>query len=95
MGFIQEPKRIVAIPANEAIKTGYVSSDKGGIAWDEWVNVAIVMFQDTGAGIHERRWYSKGQELAQDGSQNKVAEMLDMEQDSGRFRSPKKPRIFA
>jgi hypothetical protein len=35
IGFTHVPKRIVAIPANEAIKAGYVSSDKGGITWDD------------------------------------------------------------
>jgi hypothetical protein len=35
IGFTQEPKRIVAIPAEAALKAGYISRDKGGIAWDD------------------------------------------------------------
>jgi hypothetical protein len=35
IGFTQEPKRIVAIPAGAALGAGYVSSGKGGIAWDD------------------------------------------------------------
>jgi len=35
IGFTQEPKRIVAIPACVALKVGYVSSNKGGIAWED------------------------------------------------------------
>jgi hypothetical protein len=34
-GFIEEPKRIIAIPARAALKAGYIRSDKGGIAWDD------------------------------------------------------------
>jgi hypothetical protein len=35
IGFTQEPKRIVAIPAGIALGAGYVNSGKGGIAWDD------------------------------------------------------------
>ncbi|MGD0784330.1 MAG: hypothetical protein ABR969_00750 [Sedimentisphaerales bacterium] len=35
IGFTQEPKRIIAIPAGTALGAGYVSSGKGGIAWDD------------------------------------------------------------
>lgn len=35
IGFTQEPKRIVAIPAVVALEAGYISSNKGGIAWDD------------------------------------------------------------
>ena len=34
MGFVLEPKRIIVIPADAALKAGYVRSDKGGIAWN-------------------------------------------------------------
>ena len=35
VGFFQEPRRIVVLPASSALKAKYVSSDKGGIAWDD------------------------------------------------------------
>jgi hypothetical protein len=35
VGFTQEPRRVVILPAGSALKTGYVRSDKGGIAWDD------------------------------------------------------------
>jgi len=35
VGFTDEPKRIIAIPARAALKAGYIRSDKGGIAWDD------------------------------------------------------------
>lgn len=35
VGFTQEPRRIVILPAGVALKTGYVRSDKGGIAWED------------------------------------------------------------
>jgi hypothetical protein len=35
VGFCQEPRRIVVLPASGALKAKYVSSDKGGIAWDD------------------------------------------------------------
>ncbi len=35
IGFTQEPRRIVILPAEAALKTGFVRSDKGGIAWDD------------------------------------------------------------
>ncbi len=35
VGFTQEPRRIVILPAGSALKTGYVHSDKGGIAWED------------------------------------------------------------
>jgi hypothetical protein len=34
VGFTQEPGRVVILPAGSALKTGYVRSDKGGIAWE-------------------------------------------------------------
>ena len=35
IGFTQEPRRVVILPADAAVKAGCVSSDKGGIAWDD------------------------------------------------------------
>lgn len=35
VGFLQEPSRIVIIPAKAALKAGHISSEKGGIAWDD------------------------------------------------------------
>ena len=35
IGFTQEPKRIVAIPAGAALNASCVRRDKGGIAWDD------------------------------------------------------------
>ncbi|MCP4259348.1 MAG: hypothetical protein GY774_17835 [Planctomycetes bacterium] len=35
VGFIQEPRRVVILPAETALKTGYIRSDKGGIAWED------------------------------------------------------------
>lgn len=33
VGFTQEPRRIIVLPANAALKAQCVRSDKGGIAW--------------------------------------------------------------
>ncbi len=35
VGFTQEPRRVVILPAETALKTGYIRSDKGGIAWED------------------------------------------------------------
>jgi hypothetical protein len=35
VGFTQEPRRVVILPAKVALKTGYIRSDKGGIAWED------------------------------------------------------------
>jgi len=35
VGFVQEPRRVVILPARAALKTRYVRSDKGGIAWGD------------------------------------------------------------
>ena len=35
VGFMQEPKRIIVLPANTALKARCVGSDKGGIAWED------------------------------------------------------------
>ena len=35
IGFVKEPSSIVVLPAEAALKTGYVRSDKGGIAWED------------------------------------------------------------
>ena len=35
VGFIQEPGRIIILPANSALKARCVRSDKGGIAWGD------------------------------------------------------------
>ena len=35
VGFVEDPGRIIVLPANVAIKAGCVRSDKGGIAWDD------------------------------------------------------------
>jgi hypothetical protein len=34
VGFTQEPRRIVVLPVDKALKAGCIRSDKGGIAWD-------------------------------------------------------------
>ena len=34
VGFVHEPRRIVVLPADAALKAGRVHSDKGGIYWD-------------------------------------------------------------
>jgi len=34
VGFLGEPRRIVVLPADAALKAGRVRSDKGGIYWD-------------------------------------------------------------
>ena len=35
VGFRQDPRRIVVVPARTVLKTGHVLSDKGGIAWSD------------------------------------------------------------
>ena len=35
MGFLREPRRIVVIPADAALRAKCIRSDKGGIAWDD------------------------------------------------------------
>ena len=35
VGFVQEPRRIVVVPAEAGLKAGRVQSGKGGIAWDD------------------------------------------------------------
>jgi len=35
VGFIQEPRRIIVLPAKAALNAQCVRSDKGGIAWDD------------------------------------------------------------
>ena len=35
VGFVQEPRRIIILPADAALKAKCVRSDKGGIAWDD------------------------------------------------------------
>jgi len=35
VGFTQEPARIIILPAVAALKSRYISSDKGGIDWDD------------------------------------------------------------
>jgi hypothetical protein len=35
IGFVQEPRRVVILPAESALKARYVRSDKGGIAWGD------------------------------------------------------------
>ena len=35
VGFMQEPRRIIVLPANTALRVRCVRSDKGGIAWDD------------------------------------------------------------
>ncbi len=34
VGFLQEPRRIIVLPANSVLEARCVNSDKGGIAWD-------------------------------------------------------------
>lgn len=34
VGFMQEPRRIIVLPADVALKAKRVRSDKGGIAWN-------------------------------------------------------------
>ena len=34
-GFTLEPRRIIVLPAQDAMRKGFVRSDKGGIAWDD------------------------------------------------------------
>ena len=35
VGFVQEPRRIIVLPADAALKARCVRSDKGGIAWGD------------------------------------------------------------
>jgi hypothetical protein len=34
-GFLREPRRIVVVPANTALRARCIRSSKGGIAWDD------------------------------------------------------------
>lgn len=34
VGFVHEPKRIVVLPADAALKAKCINSDKGGIDWN-------------------------------------------------------------
>jgi hypothetical protein len=35
VGFMQEPKRIIVLPARTVLNISFVRSDKGGIAWED------------------------------------------------------------
>ena len=39
IGFVEEPGRIVVLPADAALRIGHVASDKGGIAWDDCLDI--------------------------------------------------------
>lgn len=34
VGFVEEPRKIIVIPAKTALNASFVRSDKGGITWD-------------------------------------------------------------
>jgi hypothetical protein len=35
VGFVEEPRRIIVLPARTALNASFVRSDKGGIAWED------------------------------------------------------------
>jgi len=41
VGFTQEHGRIIILPAKAAMKTQCIRSDKGGIEWDDWLEISL------------------------------------------------------